>query len=172
MGALQKLISTQPLFNIKHMIKTYESSTNISINVVLKNKKNRRISFVPRSNGSSVFTTEDIELQNALEQHYNYGNLFKLVGKKLSPKPVLRSGKDTVAVPDFLTDNMNENDEHETAESPTGETDLPVQKVKVNDIGEAKDYLAEKFGISRTSMRKTESILDLATKYGVEFEGL
>ena len=111
-------------------------------------------------------------MQNALEQHYNYGNLFKLVGKKLSPKPVLRSGKDTVAVPDSLTDNMNENDEHETAESPTGETDLPVQKVKVNDIGEAKDYLAEKFGISRTSMRKTESILDLATKYGVEFEGL
>jgi predicted DsbA family dithiol-disulfide isomerase len=42
----------------------------------------------------------------------------------------------------------------------------------VSDIAAAKDYLADKFGISRTSMRSTKAILEQAAAHGIEFEGL
>ena len=59
-------------------IKTYKANTNVSINVVLPSKKNLHITFVPLSDGSSVFTTNDEMLQKSIESHYKFGKLFKL----------------------------------------------------------------------------------------------
>ena len=58
--------------------KTYKANTNISINVVLPSKKNLHIAFVPLSNGSSVFTTDNEDIQKSVENHYKFGKLFKL----------------------------------------------------------------------------------------------
>ena len=59
-------------------IKTYKANTNVSINVVLSNKKNLHISFSPLSNGTSTFTTDNEEVMNAIERHSNFGKLFRL----------------------------------------------------------------------------------------------
>ena len=61
---------SRPLFTFKNMItKTYKANTNISINVVLPSKKNLHIAFVPLSNGSSVFTTDNEDIQKSVENH-------------------------------------------------------------------------------------------------------
>ena len=50
--------------------------------------------------------------------------------------------------------------------------DGKVRTVKVSDIAAAKDYLADTFGLSRTSLRSEKSILEAAKAQGIEFEGL
>jgi hypothetical protein len=62
------------------IIKKYKANTNVSINVVLPSKKNLHISFIPLSDGSSVFQTDNEDIQRAIESHYNFGRLFRLVG--------------------------------------------------------------------------------------------
>lgn len=77
------------------IIKKYKANTNVSINVVLPSKKNLHISFIPLSDGSSVFQTDNEDIQRAIESHYNFGRLFRLVGasgvktpaKAASPAP-------------------------------------------------------------------------------------
>lgn len=60
------------------MLKTYSARTQVSISVVLKNKKSVRVSFSPRTMGGSLFYTKDAELQEAIEKHPQFGKLFKL----------------------------------------------------------------------------------------------
>ena len=59
-----------------------------------------------------------------------------------------------------------------TEEDPNQEEESNIRKVKVNDLGEAKDYLAETFGVSRTSLRGQKAILEAAKANNIEFEGL
>ena len=61
------------------MKKLYKSRSSISVNVVLRSKKSMHISFTAQSDGSSVYATDSEEEQYALEHHYKYGKLFKLV---------------------------------------------------------------------------------------------
>ena len=42
----------------------------------------------------------------------------------------------------------------------------------VTDVEDAKDYLAETFGVSRSKMKTKEDILEIAKEKGVELEGL
>lgn len=74
------------------IIKTYKANTNISINVVLPSKKNLHIAFTPLSNGNSVFTTDNEEVQKSIESHYKFGKLFKLYatqGHSSTKKPTV-----------------------------------------------------------------------------------
>ena len=165
------------------IIKTYIANTNISINVVLPSKKNFHITFTPLSNGSSVFTTI---LQRSIERHYNFGKLFRLqtsqgqsAERKATDKQKVTSLKNQKEIPAAENVDKTELDNNENVEQ-NGETednvgagnDETVCKVKVSDIAAAKDYLADKFGISRTSMRSTKAILEQAAAHGIEFEGL
>lgn len=129
--------------------KKYKANTNISVNVVLPSKKNLHISFTPLSNGSSVYATDKEDVQNALERHYQFGKLFRIAGAEnaAASKP-------------------------EKADDKEGDSAGNVRKVKVSDIASAKDFLADTFGISRTSMRTKQSIMDAAKAQGIEFEGL
>lgn len=140
------------------MIKTYKAKTNVSINVVLPtSKKSTHISFVPLSDGSSTFTTDNEELQYAIEHNYRFNSLFFLLSKPEytieAPKPV--APKEDVA---------------EKAENPKESSRKLV--MSVSDIASAKDYLAETFGISRTSLRSKAAILAQAEVHGIIFEGL
>ena len=47
-----------------------------------------------------------------------------------------------------------------------------MRKVSVSDLAAAKDFLADTFGISRTSLRSEKAILDAAKEHHIEFEGL
>lgn len=162
-------------------IKTYKANTNISINVVLQNKKNMHISFTPLSDGSSVYVTDNAEVQQAIERHYKFGKLFRLAGTRgAAPVPHKPAGaKAENAAPkveDILpTEEAEETDAEasngEAAEEGTQESDT-LRKVQVSDIAAAKDYLADTFGISRTAMRSQKAILEKAAENGIEFEGL
>ena len=184
------------------MIKTYKANTNVSINVVLPSKKNLHISFIPLSNGSSTFTTDNEEIMNAIECHYNFGKLFRLhsvqgESKKNAAKVVETPAKKeekaedkpadnpTPAEDTTVTDNgdnenadANENGENneQNGEAPTEgaetETDTTLKQVTVSDLAAAKDYLADKFGISRTTLRSKKAIVEQAAANGIEFVGL
>lgn len=194
------------------ILKTYKANTNVSINVVLPSKKNLHVSFTPLSDGSSVFQTDNVDIQNAIERHYNYGKLFRLVsvsgnkenGLKVpdkkahvpAPAPVESkeetTGSETASeqkpeaeetAQEQATATVEEeskvSDESETPadETPSDESETPVdenglRKVNVTDIAAAKDYLATTFGISRTTMRSTKSILEKAAENGIQFVGL
>lgn len=168
------------------IIKTYKANTNISINVVLPSKKNLHITFTPLSDGSSVFTTDNEVIQKSIEKHYKFGKLFKLhasqgqsAEKEVTDKlksTSLRKKKETPAADNVdkteLDNNENVGQSGETEDNAGTGNDETVCKVKVSDIAAAKDYLADKFGISRTSMRSTKAILEQAAAHGIEFEGL
>lgn len=133
------------------MKKIYKSRTAISINVVLKSKKSMHIAFTVQSNGSSVYITDNTDIQYALEHHYKYGKLFKLVSVE----------NDTEAKAD-------KDDTGTKTEAAKDE----MRKVSVSDLGAAKDFLANTFGISRTSLRSQKSITEAAKAHNIEFEGL
>ena len=114
------------------MIKHYKSKTSIAINVVLKSKKNMHVAFTAQSDGSSVYTTDNPEVQYALEHHYKYGKLFKLVSTE--------SEEDIKA-------------RQEAEKAAANEKKDEIRKVSVSDLAAAKDLLADTYGISRTWLR-------------------
>ena len=148
------------------MIKTYKAKTNISINVVLPcSKKNLHIAFVPMSDGSSFFSTENEEIQKGIEGHYKFGSLFKFIGAANSDgrKHASYKSKTNKDTPQVETEEIDKNGEKEA---------VTIIKVTVPDLASAKDYLADKFGISRTSLRSMKAIIEQAAIHGIEFEGL
>lgn len=158
------------------MIKTYRANTNVSINVVLQSKKNLHITFTPLSNGSSTFTTDNEEIMNAIESHYKFGTLFRLHSVHGESKK-----KDDHDNTDAFVDG-DENEQSGEGISSDGE-DIPsedeesdvatgLKQVTVSDLSSAKDYLADKFGISRTALRSKKAIVDQASANGIEFVGL
>ncbi|WP_314815277.1 hypothetical protein [Hoylesella nanceiensis] len=135
------------------MKKYYSSDSHIAINVLLENGNSMHIAFTPISNGGSVYNTEVEAIQNALENHSRYNDLF-----------VLDREEDTNAPIEEPTQN--------TEEDPNQGEESNIRKVRVHDLGEAKDYLAETFGVSRTSLRGQKAILEAAKANNIEFEGL
>lgn len=170
------------------IIKTYKANTNVSINVVLPSKKNLHISFTPLSNGSSTFTTDNEEIQNAIERHYNFGKLFRLIRTqgeatkktaKVVEMPTVKAeetgsnGNEPKVTPEAENEGEAKTDAPETTtvdENP--ETETGLKKVTVSDLAAAKDYLADKFDISRTVLRSKKAIVEQAAANGIEFEGL
>lgn len=134
------------------MIKIYKANTNVSINVVLPNKKNLHISFTPLSNGSSTFTTDNPEVMHAIERHHNFGKMFRLDSVVDDTKP--------------SEEVMGKAEIKDVAEG-TG-----LKRVKVPDIASAKDYLADTCGISRTALRSVKAIIEQAAANGIEFYGM
>ena len=134
------------------MIKTYTANSHISINVVLPNKSNMHVSFVPLSDGRSMYSTNDENVQRGLERHYNFNKLF------------------------CLSESEEQNEaESETAKDDTiddGANDDGLLVVEVSDLAEAKNYLADKFGLSRTKLNSSEKIINEAAAHGIEFVGL
>lgn len=130
------------------MTKHYISDSHIAINVTLDGGESVHLSFIALSNGGSVFSTDSEELQNAIERHYRFGDLFTL---------------DHIEKPKNTSETANEEYKSE---------DGNIQKITVNDLGEAKNYLADTLGISRTSLRSLKTILEVAKANNIEFEGL
>lgn len=135
------------------MKKTYKANTHISLNVVLSTKKNMHITFVPLSNGSSTFTTDNEEIINAIEHHYRFGKMFRLE-----------------SVVDDSEERSVKSEEEAISAEATEESDL--KQVTVSDLAAAKDYLADKCGVSRTVMRSKSAILEQAKAHGIEFVGI
>lgn len=140
------------LFIYKDMTKHYISDSHIAINVTLDGGESVHLSFIALSNGGSVFSTDNEELQNAIERHYRFGDLFTL---------------DHIEKPKNTSETANE-EYTSVKESEDGN----IQKITVSDLGEAKNYLADTLGVSRTSLRSLKTILEVAKANNIEFEGL
>lgn len=117
----------------------YTAKTHVALNVI-KNGKSMHISFTPITGGGSVFYTDDEEVAKALENHYKFNHLFKRA--KEQPK-ILQEEK----------------------VAPVAQ-EQEVNKEKTMTFAcyeDAKDYLVDTFGISRTKLR-TQTAIQAAAK--------
>jgi hypothetical protein len=130
-------------------MKRYISKSHVCINVALASGKNMHISFSPLTGGGSVYYAEDPQVQAALERHSRFNSLFRLDPYYVEKK---------------------EEEVTEFVESPEEENAL--RQVTVTCPDDAKDYLADKFGVSRTLIRSVAKIKAVALEHGIEFVGL
>lgn len=127
------------------MTKKYIAYSHIAINVVLPSSgKGMHVSFTPVTGGGSVYITSNEDIQKALERHSRFGKLFKIdINYKEEPEPVV---EEVVAV-----------------------KEPKVKVMKMASLDDAKAYLADNFGISRTKLRSKKQIEDAAAANGIEF---
>jgi len=136
------------------MVKEYRSKSTIGITINLPNGGTRRVSFSGNSEGKSVFYTDDRMVQEALERHARFGSLFYLVEKPKKP-----------AKPAAAKRNVEE---------PAGKEESADKIIHLPfvNLSDAKEYLADRFGVSRTRLRTREDIRKYATLNGVVFDGI
>lgn len=130
--------------------KTYKSTTEIYFNVRLKSGNCMHIGFSPISGGGSMFITSDEELQEALEKHRGFNTMFRL---------------------DSVQDESAKEETNEE-DAPDGDDEQKLMVVNVSCIEDARDYLAEKFAISRSKIKNLASINAKAKENGVKFSGI
>ena len=126
-------------------MKTYKSNTEISLSVRISDNGHMHVRFNPTSNGGSVYITSNPAIQKGLERHPKFGKLFTLESESEAPKK----------------------EEAKIVE------EAPAKKVvPVGSLQDAKDYLVETFGISRTQLTSKAKILAQAASHNVEFNGI
>ena len=129
------------------MTKKYIANTHISLTIAMAEGKNAHISFTPHTGGGSVYYAKDERVQNALEKHPKFGKLFN--------------------IDKYYTEVIPE--EVKPVVKPTKST---IKEINVTCLDDAKDYLSEKYGVSRTKMRSAEGIKSIASANNGVFIGL
>ena len=133
-------------FSFLDMKKIYKANTHVALNVILPNGKNTHVSFMGHSDGSSTLITTSEALQCGLEHHVHFGRLFYL---------------DRVVA-----------DEEAKVERIPSSVGTTLREVSVSDLSDAKDYLAEQYGVSRTLLRSKSAIIEHGRVHGVVFTGI
>lgn len=133
------------------MMKRYVANSHVSVNISLADGGNMYVSFAPLSGGGSAYMTDDEGVQKGLEGHYQFGNLF---------------------FEDEIFECSERSEVSEDSEDLEGAEEPRVVAVRVSDLGEAKDYLAEHYGVVRSSVRSVKSAVESAKRFGLVFEGL
>lgn len=133
------------------MFKKYQAGTDLAFSVMVGNER-MRIVFEGKTMGSSIYMTRDPKVQKAIESHYWFNDKF------------------------FLVESVDEKKEAaEAKKKAAAKTKKKVDEKKthiVTDVEDAKEYLAETFGVSRSKMKTKDDILAIAKEKGVELEGL
>ena len=171
--------------------KKYIAKSHIGITVSVGNNRYTHVSFSAVTRGGSVFYTNDENLQKALESHPRYGKLFKLdpscatPSKAISPVPAVQAPAQPASLAEVVgsseIDPVHENaapaeaadheSESEDAEQSSSAAPRLIQ-ISVPSLDDAKDYLCDKFGISRTKIRSKVAIEKFAADNGIEFVGI
>ncbi len=134
------------------MFNKYQAGTDLAFSVMVGDER-MRIVFEGKTMGNSVYMTRDPNVQKAIESHYWFNDKF------------------------FLAESIDEKKEAaEEKKKAAAKTKKKVADEKkthvVTDVEDAKDYLAETYGVSRSKMKTKEDILAIAKEKGVELEGL
>lgn len=131
-------------------MKAFKASTLLSFGVTLSDRSRVRIEFNPLTEGGTVFYTDDSELVKALERHPYFGELFE---KDDTPEGV----------------SSEVSTEPENVSIPSGGS-TPLSFANEED---AKEYIANKYGVSRTRLKTRASIERAAVELGmtIEWEG-
>ena len=134
------------------MFNKYQAGTDLAFSVMVGDER-MRIVFEGKTMGNSVYMTRDPNVQKAIESHYWFNDKF------------------------FLAESIDE--KKEAAEEKKKAASKAKKKVAdekkthvVTDVEDAKDYLAETYGVSRSKMKTKEDILAIAKEKCVELEGL
>lgn len=135
------------------MFNKYQAGTDLAFSVMVGNER-MRIIFEGKTMGSSIYMTRDPKVQKAIESHYWFNDKFFLVESIDEKKEAAAKAKKKAA-----------------AKAKKKVADEKKTHV-VTDVEDAKDYLAETFGVSRSKMKTKEDILAIAKEKGVELEGL
>ena len=133
------------------MYKTYQGYSDLAFNVKVNGNK-KRIVFDAQSRGTSIYSTRDTDEQKAIESHCWYNDKFWLA--------------------ESVDEKKLEAEAKKKATAKTKKAEAEKKTVSVQDIADAKDYLAETFGISRSKMKTREDVLAIAKENNVELEGL
>lgn len=115
------------------------------MNVVLPNGSNAHISFIEKTGKGSVYYTNDPELVMALKSHPRYGKLYKEVAEPVVAVAPVKKEEGAAAA----------------SESAKG----VVKEFSNNE--DAKDFLAERYEVSRSKMRTRSAIESTAKSLGV-----
>lgn len=134
------------------MYKKYQAGTDLSFSVMVDNER-VRVVFEGKTMGCSIYGTRDEKLQKAIESHYWFNDKFFLVEAVDEKKEAAEAKKRAAA---------------KTKKKAAEEKKTHI----VTDFEDARDYLAETFGVSRSKLKTKEDILAIAKEKGVELEGL
>lgn len=134
------------------MFKKYQAGTDLAFSVMVGDER-MRIVFEGKTMGNSVYMTRDPKVQKAIESHYWFNDKFFLA-KSIDEKKEAAEAKKKAA-----------------AKAKKKVADEKKTHI-VTDVEDAKDYLAETYGVSRSKMKTKEEILAVAQEHGVELEGL
>lgn len=134
------------------MYKKYQAGTDLSFSVMVDNER-VRVVFDGKTMGCSIYGTRDEKLQKAIESHYWFNDKFFLVEAVDEKKEAAEAKKRAAA---------------KTKKKAADEKKTHI----VTDFEDARDYLAETFGVSRSKLKTKEDILSIAKEKGVELEGL
>lgn len=134
------------------MYKKYQAGTDLSFSVMVDNER-VRVVFDGKTMGCSIYGTRDEKLQKAIESHYWFNDKFFLVESVDEKKEAAEAKKRAAA---------------KIKKKAAEEKKTHI----VTDFEDARDYLAETFGVSRSKLKTKEDILSIAKEKGVELEGL
>lgn len=134
------------------MYKKYQAGTDLSFSVMVGNER-VRVVFEGKTMGCSIYGTRDEKLQKAIESHYWFKDKFFLVEAVDEKKEAAEAKKRAAA---------------KIKKKAAEEKKTHI----VTDFEDARDYLAETFGVSRSKLKTKEDILSIAKEKGVELEGL
>lgn len=134
------------------MYKKYQAGTDLSFSVMVGNER-VRVVFEGKTMGCSIYGTRDEKLQKAIESHYWFNDKFFLVEAVDEKKEAAEAKKRAAA---------------KTKKKAAEEKKTHI----VTDFEDARDYLAETFGVSRSKLKTKEDILSIAKEKSVELEGL
>lgn len=133
-------------------MRKFSSNTHVCINVITGPNQNAHVSFTELSGKGSVFYTEDEKLADAMTKHARFGKLFREV-------PIDAEAA-TAAVAA---------DKEEPADDGA-QKDISGLTQSFSNIEDAKDFLAERYGISRSKLRTRAAIEVAAKGAGVTIE--
>lgn len=134
------------------MYKKYQAGTDLSFSVMVGNER-VRVVFEGKTMGCSIYGTRDEKLQKAIESHYWFNDKFFLKEAVDEKKEAAEAKKRAAA---------------KIKKKAAEEKKTHI----VTDFEDARDYLAETFGVSRSKLKTKEDILAIAKEKGVELEGL
>lgn len=133
------------------MYKTYQGYSDLAFNVSVDGKL-RRIVFDGQSKGTSIYSSRDTKEQKAIESHHWYGDKFVILEQ--------------------IDEKKQEAEVKKKAAAKAKKEAEDVKTHQVADIAEAKEYLADTFGVSRSKMKTKDDVLAVAKENNVVLEGL
>ena len=115
----------------------FTSKSHVALSVPLE-KGNAHISFIEKTGQGSVFYTDNEKLAKAMRKHPKFGKLFR-------EEEIKEETKEEVPDAPDITDNGTKQPE-----------------VSFSNNEDAKEYLADRFGVSRSKLRTRQEMEEVA----------